>query len=255
MGWGGEAPAVAGACGLDSATGEFWLHGDLGGLFGFMFFTGFLGGKQPGSDPAFWEKACGAGRARACRSGPVPGRGVPAQLRQRLFHSGTLLSGGKGLPRIRSGRRGVLSKPAISASRAPASALSNMVKTDGDNVLLQPCNRGDGAAVSCSGRSITGARESPQPGVFGKPLPAKLYGRIYARLRRAGGKLSFWGRLPKDIAKARQIPKTPAMRAMGGVLQRWHHAAGGDRNAENEPLPARFHQGCDLGYPNACAAL
>ncbi len=31
--WVTGAPAVAGAFGLDSATGEFWIHGDLGGSF------------------------------------------------------------------------------------------------------------------------------------------------------------------------------------------------------------------------------
>ncbi len=69
-------------------------------LFGYMILTGFLGGKHPGSDPAFWQKACEAGQTKGCH---VLAQTLDVECQHNsasgCFTLGTLLSGGRGLPR------------------------------------------------------------------------------------------------------------------------------------------------------------
>jgi hypothetical protein len=67
-------------------------------FFGFMFATGFIGAKHPGSDPAVWEKACAAGHTKGCQ---VLAQTLDVQCQHNsasgCFTLGTLLGGGKRL--------------------------------------------------------------------------------------------------------------------------------------------------------------
>src|ERR1019366_1722794 len=121
---------------------NFGFMGIWVALFGFMIFTGFLGGKHPGSDPAFWAKACGEGRTKACR---VEAQTLDVQCQHNsatgCFTLGTLLSDGKGLPRDPIGAGRSFKQACDIGFENACVSLVNMVKTDGDNVLMQPCNR------------------------------------------------------------------------------------------------------------------
>ena len=101
VGYRGETPAVAGAFGLDSATGEFWIHGDLGGFFWVHVFHGLSRRKAPGQRPRLLGKSL---RRRGARNpAEVLARTLDVQCQHNsasgCFSLGTLLSGGKGLPR------------------------------------------------------------------------------------------------------------------------------------------------------------
>ena len=93
-------------------------------FFGSMAFTGYLGGKHPGSDPAFWAKACDAGRAKACH---VLGRTLDVECQHNsaggCFNLGMLLSDGRTSPRSDRRVPESSSTPAIWAWRALATVL------------------------------------------------------------------------------------------------------------------------------------
>ncbi len=90
VGYRGETPAVAGAFGLDSATGEFWIHGDLGGSFCIHDRHGLSRRKTPGQRPRLLGKSLQRGTYESLPcSGPNSRRTVPAQHRSRLLRSGS----------------------------------------------------------------------------------------------------------------------------------------------------------------------
>ena len=79
-------PAAAGAFGLDSATGEFWIHGDLGGSLWIHVCHGLSRRKTPGQRPRVLAKGLRGGAHESLPgSGAHSRRTVPAQLRRRLL--------------------------------------------------------------------------------------------------------------------------------------------------------------------------
>jgi hypothetical protein len=227
-------------------------------FFGFMMITGFLGGKQPGSDPAVWAKACEAGHTRGCQ---VLSHALDVQCQENsargCFALGTLLSGGK-VPRNPVGAARSFGHACESGFQSACSGLANLVKTDGDGVLLQPCRHGDAASCFMLGSLYYGGLGVNR----NLEYSATLFGQSCAAgFTRACGQLGesylLGEGVPRDMVKARQILENAcdAGYAPGcfnvGIMHRE-----GIETPKNEPLAqARFRQGCDLGYQTACKAL
>ena len=228
-------------------------------LFGYMIITGFLGGKHPGSDPAFWEKACEAGRTKGCR---VLAQTLDVQCQHNsasgCFTLGTLLSGGKGLPRDPIGAGRSFKQACDLGLESACSSLLNMVKTDGDGVLLEPCSRGDGRSCFMLGSLYYGGQGVSRNLEYSATLFQQSCTAGFTRgCGQLGESYLFGEGVPKDFVKARQILESAcdAGYAAGcfnvGIMHRQ-----GIATPKNEPLAqARFRQGCDRGYGQACEAL
>ena len=169
-----------------------------------------------------------------------------------------LLSGGKGLPRDPIGAARSFKHACDIGLESACSSVVNLVKTDGDGVLLQPCSRGDGESCFMLGSLYYGG----QGVIRNLEYSASLFQQsCTAGFTRGCGQLGesylFGEGVPKDIVKARQILENAcdAGYAPGcfnvGIMHRQ-----GIATPKNEPLAqARFRQGCDLGYRDACEAL
>jgi TPR repeat protein len=228
-------------------------------LFGFMFATGFIGGKHPGSEPAVWEKACAAGHTKGCE---VLSRILDVQCQQNsassCFTLGMLLSDGKRLPRNPIGAGRSFKQACDLGLESACNSVANMVKTDGDAVLLEPCNRGDGRSCFMLGSLYYGGQGVSRNLEYSANLFQQSCAAGFTRgCGQLGESYLFGEGVPKDIIKARQILEKAcdAGYAEGcfnvGIMHRK-----GIETPKNEPLAqARFRQGCDLGYGQACEAL
>ncbi len=228
-------------------------------LFGFMFVTGFLGGKHPGSDPAFWQKACDAGHTEACR---ILARTLDVQCQHNsaggCFDLGMLLSEGKRLPRDPMSAARSLKHACDIGWESACGGVLNLVKTDGDSVLLQPCNRGDGESCFMLGSLYYGGQGVSRNLEYSATLFQQSCTAGFTRgCGQIGESYLFGEGVPKDIVKARQILENACDAGYGpgcfnvGIMHRQ-----GIATPKNEPLAqARFRQGCDLGYRDACQAL
>jgi TPR repeat protein len=238
---------------------NFGFMGIWVALFGFMIITGFIGGKHPGSDPAFWEKACDAGRTKACR---VLARTLDTECQGNSAHGcfslGMLLSGGKGLPRDPIGAARSFTHACDIGLPSACSSVVNLVKTDGDGVLLQPCSGGDGASCFMLGSLYYGGQGVNRNLEYSASL---FQQSCTAGSTRGCGQLGqsylFGEGVPKDTVKAMQILESAcdAGYAQGcfnvGVMHRQ-----GIATPKNEAMAqTRFRQGCDLGDRTACEAL
>ena len=238
---------------------NFGFMGIWVALFGLMYFTGFLGGKHPGSDPAVWEKACAAGRTRGCR---VLAQTLDVQCQHDLargcFNLGTLLSGGKGLPRDPVGAGRSLKRACDLGLESACNSVVSLVKTDGDGVLLQPCTRGDGASCFMLGSLYYGGQGVSRNLEYSANLFQQSCTAGFTRgCGQLGESYLFGEGVPRDILKARQILENACDAGYGpgcfnvGIMHRQ-----GIQTPQNESLAqARFRQGCDLGDRNACGAL
>jgi len=228
-------------------------------LFAFMLSTGFIGTKHPGSNPAVWEKACGTGNTRAC---DVLARTLDVQCQHDsangCFALGELLNGGKGLPRNNVGAGRSLKHACDLGLNNACVGLVNIVQTDGDAVLLEPCNSGDGRSCYMLGSMYYGGQGVRQD----LPYSAKLFEKSCAvGFTRACGQLGesylFGEGVPKDLSKAKEILEKACDAGYGpgcfnvGIMERQ-----GIETPRNESLAlARFRQGCNLGEQKACQAL
>lgn len=113
-------------------------------VFGVMSATGFIGGKQPGGNPAFWVKACEEGRWHACRT-LAHTLDVACQNNSGpgCFSLGMLLSAGKEVPRNPSGAARSYGRGCELGLSYSCMGLQGLVSTDGPKVLSQPCDQGD----------------------------------------------------------------------------------------------------------------
>jgi len=228
-------------------------------FFGFMFATGFIGAKHPGSDPAVWEKACAAGSAKGCR---VLAQTLDVQCQHNspngCFTLGMLLSGGRGLPRDPIGAGRSFHQACDLGLESACSNLVNMVATDGDGVLLEPCRRGDGRSCFMLGSLYYGGQGVRRNLEYSATLFQQSCTAGYTRgCGQLGESYLFGEGVPKDMVKARQILENACDAGYGpgcfnvGIMHRQ-----GIETPKNEHLAqARFRQGCDRGDRNACDAL
>ena len=228
-------------------------------FFGSMAFTGYLGGKHPGTDPAFWAKACDAGKTQACH---VLGRTLDVECQHNsasgCFTLGTLLSDGKGIPRNPIGAGRSFKHACDMGFDSACASLVSMVKTDGDGVLLEPCNRGEGASCFMLG-SLYYAGQGVSRNL---ERSATLFQQsCTAGFTRGCGQLGesylFGEGVPKDFARAGQILESACAAGYGpgcfnvGIM----HRQGVAMPKDEALAEARFRQGCNLGYRQACEAL
>ena len=257
--WGGKLRPFEALSAWTPQQANFGFMGIWVVLFGFMLGTGYLGGKHPGSDPAFWQKACDAGHTKACQ---VLARTLDVQCQHNTasgcFELGAMLSDGKRLPRdpINAGRS---FKRACDIGMASAcDSVMNLVKTDGDDVLLQPCRRGDGESCFMLGSLYYGGQGVSRNLEYSANLFQQSCAAGFTRgCGQIGESYLFGEGVPKDVVKARQILENAcdAGYAPGcfnvGVMDRE-----GIETPKNLSLAqARFRRGCDLGYRQACDAL
>ena len=228
-------------------------------LFVFMISTGFLAAKHPGTNPAVWEKACSAGNARGC---DVLARTLDVQCQHNSASGclalGTLLSGGKGLPRDPIGAGRSLKHACDLGLENACGSLVNVVQSDGDSVLLEPCNRGDGKSCYMLGSLYYAGQGVRQNLEYAATLFQKSCTAGFTRgCGQLGESYLFGEGVPKDIAQARQILEKACDAGYGpgcfnvGIMHRQ-----GIATPKDEPLAqARFSQGCKLGEQTACNAL
>jgi hypothetical protein len=238
---------------------NFGFMGIWMAFFAFMIGTGYLGGKHPGSDPAFWQQACDAGRGQACH---VLARTLDVKCQhdsaRDCFALGVLLNNGTGLPREPIGAGRSLKRACDLGLESACTSVVELVKTDGDAVLRDPCGRGDGPSCFMLGSLYYGGQGVSRNLEYSAALFQQSCAAGFTRgCGQLGESYLFGEGVPKDVLKAKQILESAcdAGYAAGcfnvGIMHRR-----GIATPINEPLAqARFRQGCDLGDRNACGAL
>jgi hypothetical protein len=229
-------------------------------FFFFMLLTGFIGGKHPGSDAAFWQRACDAGhRMKACQ---VLARSLDVECQhnsaQGCFTLGMLLNGGKGLPRDPAGAGRSLKRACDLGLDSGCTSVVNMVKTDGDAVLLEPCRNGDGASCFMLGSLYYGGQGVNRNLQYSATLFQQSCSAGFTRgCGQLGESYLFGEGVPKDVVKARGILEGACDKGYAagcfnvGIMHREGIATRKDQSISQ----ARFKQGCDLGDRNSCGAL
>ena len=238
---------------------NFGFMGIWVAFFGFMFATGFLGGKHPGSDPAFWQKACDTGHTDACK---VLARTLDVQCQHNsaggCFTLGMLLSDGKKLPRDPMNAARSLKHACDLGWGNACSSLLNLAKTDGDGVLMQFCDQGDGQICFMLGSLYYGGDGVSRNLEHAAALFQQSCTAGFTRgCGQIGESYLFGEGVPKDMAKARQILDSACDAGYGpgcfnvGIM----HQQGIETPKDVVLARARFRRGCDLGDQEACQAL
>ncbi len=238
---------------------NFGFMGIWVALFGYMFFTGYLGGKHPGSEPAFWQKSCDAGHSDACR---VLARTLDVQCQHNTasgcFDLGVLLSEGKKLPRDPVGAARTFKHACDIGLEGACNSLLNLARSDGDGILLEPCKGGDGESCFMLGSMYYGGEGVSRNLEYSASLFQQSCADGFTRgCGQIGESYLFGEGVPKDIVKAREILEKACDGGYAagcfnvGIMHRE-----GIETPKNEPLAeARFRRGCELGYKEACEAL
>ncbi len=192
-------------------------------LFAVMITTGFVGGRHPGSDPEFWQKACESGKRDACQTW-VRTMTVSCQHGSGLacLTLGVVWNEGRVVARdlAESGKN--FARACDLKMQYACPSLAALVKENGAGVFRQGCDRGDGE--SCF---------------------------ILASLTYAGQGV------PKDPAAAvalfRQSCADHWWRGCGGLAE--CYLAGRGTAADAVQASAYFDQACRGGVAASCFAL
>ena len=225
-------------------------------LFGVMAVTGFLGGKHPGSESAFWESACGPGKTRACQT-LAHFLDVECQHNSSkgCFGLGNLLSGGRGLPADPPAAARSLTHACDMGIDEACGNVANLVKAYGDGVLLPSCTRGDG--LSCfmlgslyyAGNGVARSLEQAA-GLFQQSCTSGFFhgcGQL-------GESYLFGEGLPRDEAKAKGVLEKACTGGYGpGCFNLAVMHRRGIATPQNELLAQQtLRRACELGYKQAC---
>lgn len=228
-------------------------------FFAFMVGSGFLRDTHPGTDSALWDKACTAGNARAC---DVLAHALDVECQRNsapsCFGLATLLSDGKRIPRRPVGAARSLGRACDIGSQEACASLVNLVTSEGEGVLRQPCGQGDG--TSCF---MLGSLYAVGQGV-GRSLESSA--ALYQQSCTAGftrgcgmlGESYISGEgVPRNMIKARELLEgaCTAGYAPGCFNVGIIHREGIETPKDGSLAQARFRRGCDLGYQTACQAL
>jgi TPR repeat protein len=228
-------------------------------FFGCMIATGYLGRTHPGTNPALWEKACTAGNTRSCG---VLARTLDVQCQHNsangCFSLGMLLSGGQGLPRDPVGAGRSLKQACDLGLDSACGSLVNIVQSDGDDVLLQPCKRGDGRSCFMLGSLYYGGQGVKRNLEYSAALFQQSCTAGFTRgCGQLGESYLFGEGVPKDMLKAKQLLDNAcdAGYAAGCFNVGIMHREGIETPKNVALAQARFRRACDLGYGQACEAL
>jgi hypothetical protein len=250
--------ALEWAAGWSPQQANFAWMGVWIALFGTMTFTGFLGGKQPGSSPAFWMKACEEGRWHACRT-LAHSLDVACQNNSGpgCFSLGMLLNGGKEVPRNPTGAARSFSRGCDLGLPYSCISLASLVNSDGSDLLAVPCQHGD--VQSCLTLGLLYQRgqgvarnDASALALFreacasGSPRGCGLVGESYlfgqgTPVNRPGARVS--------LEKACELGDAPSCYNTG-LMYRLGEAVPKDEMTALK----RFGRACDLGFRLACRA-
>ena len=228
-------------------------------LFGVMTVTGFVGGKQPGSSPVFWEKACEAGRWHACRT-LAHSLDVACQNNSGpgCFSLGVLLNDGKEVPRDAFGAARSFGRACDIGLPYGCVNLVRLIRTDGTTVLSAPCEHGDPrscltlGSLYLRGQGVTKDQTRAlelfrQACNGGWPRGCGLVGESYL----------FGEGTPVNAASAKEsLEKACALADSSSCFNVGLMYRQGFGTVKNETVALRrFGQACDLGFRLGCRAL
>ena len=114
-------------------------------LFAVMITTGFVGGRHPGSDPGFWQKACESGKGDACQTW-VRTMNVNCQHGSGLacLTLGVEWNEGRVVPRDRAESAKNFARACDLKMQYACPSLMALVKENGPGILRPSCELGDG---------------------------------------------------------------------------------------------------------------
>ena len=114
-------------------------------LFAVMITTGFVGGRHPGSDPAFWQKACEAGKSDACQTW-VRTMNINCQHGSGMacLTLGVLWNEGRVVPRDRAESAKNFAHACDLKMQYACPSLMALVKENGPGIPRPSCELGDG---------------------------------------------------------------------------------------------------------------
>jgi len=114
-------------------------------LFTVMITTGFVGGRHPGSDPAFWQKACESGKGDACQTW-LRTMNVNCQHGSGLacLTLGVVWNEGRVVPRDRAESARNFARACDLKMQYACPSLVALVKENGPDILRPSCELGDG---------------------------------------------------------------------------------------------------------------
>ena len=114
-------------------------------LFAVMITTGFVGGRHPGSDPAFWQKACESGKRDACQTW-VRTMNINCQHGSGLacLTLGVLWNEGRVVPRDRAESAKDFARACDLKMQYACPSLTALIRENGPGILRPSCELGDG---------------------------------------------------------------------------------------------------------------
>jgi hypothetical protein len=114
-------------------------------LFAVMMSTGFVGGRHPGSDPEFWQKACESGKKDACQTW-VRTLNVNCQHASGLacLTLGVVWNEGRVVPRDRAESAKNFARACDLKMQYSCPSLMALIKENGPDILRPSCELGDG---------------------------------------------------------------------------------------------------------------
>jgi TPR repeat protein len=222
-------------------------------LFAFMFGTGFVEGRHPGSNPDFWRRACEEGRRNACET-------WTRTLKVSCQHGsggacatlGSLWKDGRVVAQDSSEAGRDFARACDLGAPNACSSLVALVQSEGQDVFRPGCERGDGescfilASLHYAGRGVS-----------------KDYGRAVSLFRQSCE--SGWWRGCGGLAecyRAGQGVAADPTRAIeyfergcrGGIAASCFSVATMYRGMSDEVLARqRLQEGCDFSIRNATA--
>ena len=228
-------------------------------LFGVMTQTHFVGGRQPGSTPAFWVTACEEGRWHACRT-LAHSLDVACQNNSGpgCFSLGMLLNTGKEVARNSVGAAKSFGRGCELGVAYSCFNLADLVRTEGPGLLESPCNSGD--SQSCVTLGLLYLRGQGVEVNQGSALALFRKACHVGSARGCGlvGESYLFGEGTRpDISQAKEVLERacilgdPASCFNTGLIYRKRSGTASDELLARN----RLQRACDLGFRPGCRAL
>ena len=225
-------------------------------LFATMMGTGFLGRHHPGADPEFWRRACLEGRPNSCktwvRSLNVSCRNDSAAA---CFALGQALDEGRAVPRDQREAIKSFGRACDLGLSDGCASLVEFVRTNGEDVFLRACDRGDGATCFILGSLLHGGKGIPRDdGRAVSLFQRSCVNGWWRGCSRLGESYLFGEGTAADPAKAiDSFEKACRGKYAAGCFNAAMMYRLGTVGPKNEALARqRLRQACELGVPSAC---
>lgn len=222
-------------------------------LFATMWMTGFVGGRHPGSDPEFWQRACAAGKGDACETW-VRSLTVNCQHGSGLacLTLGVTWNEGRWVKRDRAEAGKNFGRACDLGMQYACPSLVALVKENGPGVFQASCDRGDGESCFLLGSLYYAGG--------GVPRDASSAAGLFRRacddgwVRGCGG-LAECYRAGQGIAADAGQASAYFERACAGGVAASCYAEGAMLRGTRDEARARlkFEQACDLSMRHEIA--